>query len=247
MVGRLMFSTFAVLVSLLVSCVIVEDSISPESSDKIRGSGDLITEVRTFPDFHSVHISTAGKVYVTYGTNQQASVTVDDNVMEYITTTVSNGMLYIGVRHGVRLSRFNLTLNLTMTDLEELSTSSAGSFVGKNKFKADFVSFGLSSAGDISLDIEADRVNSSLSSAGDLFLSGTADQHQAVLSSAGDLHAFNLITNTTTVIVSSAGDAEVFANDLLDVTISSVGSVYYRGFPRIRQHISSLGRLISRN
>ena len=245
MVGRLMFSTFAVLV--LMSCTIVEDSISHDPSDRIRGSGDLITEVRTLPDFHSVHISTAGKVNVTYGTKQQASVTVDDNVLEYITTTVSDGRLDIGVWHGVQLSRFSLTVNLTMTDLEELSASSAGSFVGKNKFKADFVAFALSSAGDISLDIEADQVNSSLSSAGDLFLTGTANKHQAVLSSAGDLHAFNLITNTTTVIVSSAGDAEVFANDLLDVTISSVGSVYYRGYPRIRQHISSLGKLINRN
>ncbi len=237
-----------VLVSAGTSCILLDDtSLWPERSEGIRGSGKLVTETRTLPYFHSVHISTAGKVYVTQGPGQAVSVTADDNVLEYITTSVIDGRLVIGVEHGVRLSNFTLRLNLTMKDLQELSTSSAGSIIGRNRFEADNVRLASSSAGDIRLDLEANEVRSLLSSAGDFFLRGNVETHEAVLTSAGDLHAFDLITNVTRITVSSAGDAEVFATDLLDVTINSVGSVFYKGHPQIRLNISSLGRLVDSN
>lgn len=237
--------TFLVLVSLNTACVIRDASISPD--ERIHGSGNLITETRNLPDFRSVNMTTAGKVNITYGTEQAASVTVDDNLVEHITTKVSHGKLVIGIEPNVQLSNLHLTVNLTMTDLEELMTSSAGSIEGQNRFEADFVSLVLSSAGHIILELQADELSSNLSSAGSLFLSGSIKEHQATVSSAGNLHAFNLLTETTKITVSSAGNAEVYASGLLDATISSTGSVYYKGNPTIHQTITSLGRLINAN
>lgn len=244
---RYLFITFLVLVSLNMSCIIHDKCVSPEETEQIKGSENLITETRILDDFYSVHISTAGKVYITYGTKQQVSVTVNDNVLEYITTTVNNGKLVIGVKRGVQLSNFNLTVNLTMTDLEELSSSSAGSIEGKNKFKADYVSLVLSSAGSIRLELEAEQLYSSLSSAGSLFLSGSVVDHRAVLSSAGNLYSFELITDTSTITLSSAGNASVYVSRLLNVIISSIGSLYYKGNPKINKTITSLGRVIDAN
>lgn len=240
--------TILALLILNMFCTVHDSPTSPRISDgSIWGSGHYVTEIRTLPDFHSVEMSTAGNVNITYGTEQDVAITVDDNILKYITIAVHNGKLIIGVTPNTRLSNYNLTVNLTMTDLEELTTSSAGSIVGKNRFSADHVRLILNSAGNISLELEAEELNSSLSSAGNLFLSGSVVEHRSTLSSAGSLHAFNLNTDKTLITLNSAGNAEVYVTQLLDAGLFSVGSLFYKGNPKIISNITSLGRIINAN
>ncbi len=65
--------------------------------------------------------------------------------------------------------------------------------------------------------------------------------------SAGNLFAYGLDTDTTSVQVLSAGNGFVTVNNLLEATIASVGSLYYKGNPVIHSSITSLGRLINAN
>ena len=241
-----LLSVFLFLLLLNSSCLIIDVSDSFKN-DRITGSGYLITEQRTLPEFNSVEMSTAGKVYITYGTEQEVSVVVDQNIAEFITTSVHNGKLYIGTEHGVSLSNYKLIINLTMTDLEELVTSSSGDIIGKNKFTADRVGLVTNSSGDICLDLDADRLNTRISSSGDIYLSGSVVLHEATISSSGDLYAFNLVTSTTKINISSSGNAQVYASRLLDVRISSSGDLYYKGYPTIYKSISSSGRIYDSN
>ena len=109
---------FTVLILLITSCKNGTPTGSPEV---IRGSGNLVTELRSVGSFHSVDLTAVGNVNITFDPGQQVSVTVDDNIMEYITTMVSGGTLTIGVEPGISVTHLNLTVDLTMTDLEELT------------------------------------------------------------------------------------------------------------------------------
>jgi len=230
------------------ACLIIDVTDSSDSrNETVRGSGNLTKGLRDLPIFYSVEMTTAGKVTLTQGDDQQVSVIVNENLHEFINTTVCNGKLYIGTKRGTSLSNMALTVNLVMTDLEELVTSSAGSIESKNKFKADNVSLVLSSAGNIALELEAEQLHSQLLSAGNLYLSGSVKEHYATLASAGNLYAFNLITDKAKIMLSSAGNAQVFVSQVLDVTISSIGSLYYKGFPQIFQKITSKGKVINAN
>jgi len=234
----------SIFVMLIMSC---KDNPTVSSPEVIVGSGNLVTEVRTLAPFHSVVLNTVGNANLRYGAAQAVSVTVNDNIMEYIRTTVSDGTLIIDVETGHRFTNFNLTVDIIMTDLEKLSNSSAGSINGKNKFPVDSVRLDLSGAGEIGLKLEVDQLNSSLSGAGNIVLSGNVASHQIAHSGAGNLLAFDLITETTTISLSGAGKEEVHVNQLLDVTISGAGSVYYKGHPTIIQNITGSGSLIDAN
>jgi hypothetical protein len=228
---------------LATSCCQITDPFSIE----IQGSDTLITEQRELPTFHSISMSTAGTVYIAQGSEQKVTVTVNDNLVSYIEMTVSNGKLKIGIADNVSVSDMDLTVIITMTELKALAATSAGSIFGTTEFSADDVSIKLSSAGDIRLNLVANQLSSNLSSAGSLHIEGEVARHNATLSSAGNLHAFNLMTETTVVDVSSAGYAEVYATNWLVATLSSAGSVYYKGNPTIEQHISSSGRIRNKN
>jgi hypothetical protein len=242
------FLILIVLVFSSVSCMVRDGILSSNHTDKqVDGSGYRVTEIRPLPYFHSVHMSTEGKVYVTQGNEQEVAVTVDDNAAKYISTTVRNNKLVIGKISGVQLSQVNLVVNVTMTDLEKLATSSSGDIIGTYTLRGNYVSLITSSSGFIRLDLEAEQLYSSLSSSGDLFVSGSVPLHRSIISSSGDLHAFNLNTDTTEITLSSSGNAQVYAYRLLDVTLSSSGSLYYKGEPNLTHRISSSGRIIKVN
>jgi hypothetical protein len=248
---RIISSLFLIL-SMLINFSCTEDC-TPVSSNhncpdnSIKGSGYLISETRGLDSFHTVHIATAGTVTLTQSDTQNVRVTVDDNLMQYIRIGVANNIMTIDIEPGYSLNDMHLTVEVTLPVLHELHTSSAGNFIGQSLFNCDNLKLISSSAGNIFLNLEANCLFTSLSSAGNASLSGTVSTHDVFVSSAGSLHAFSLITDTTYIHLSSAGNAEVYVNDLLNATLSSVGSLYYKGNPVINAIVSSLGIIVDVN
>ena len=231
------------------ACVIEKLSMDPDykggHTTGIKGSGILISEQLELDYFDAVSMCTAGLVNVSQNEEQSVIVTVDDNILQYITIEVINHELIIAIVSGVSLADFNLTVEVNMTDLNSLTTNSAGNIIGKTAFESDRMTLMANSAGNIALKLFANQLNSILNSAGNLTLSGEVQTHQAMLSSAGSLAAFDLITDTSFIMINSVGSAQVRVSSLLDVTINSVGSVYYKGSPTVVQRINSIGRVYS--
>lgn len=225
----------------------LEDLEEELTGDFISGSGVLITEPLELPEFHSIENMTAGRVNLTYGTTQSVSVTADDNINEYFTAEVRNSKLVITKKRNAKLKDYELIYDITITDLEELTVNSAGSFVGTNKFEAGDVVLTTNSAGSISLELETNELLSYVNSAGSIKLSGIVYEHRAFVSSAGSLYAFDLSTNKTIINLSSVGCAEVYVTEILDATVSSLGSLYYKGNPQVYQTVTSFGRVINAN
>ncbi len=228
-------------------CMSCSDNATSPDTEVIVGSGNLIVRERSIAGFHSVDLNSPGKVNLFSGAEQRVVITVNDNLMDYITTEVSGGKLVIDTKPGVQISNLNLTVDLTMTDLEVLTINGAGLFTGKSKFIVDTASLIINGAGSFILDIEADSLNSTINGAGNLMLSGKAGSHKVDVLGVGPLKAFGLLTITTTVIIKGAGNAEVSASLVLNVTIEGAGSVYYKGNPTINSTISGSGKIVDSN
>jgi len=218
-----------------------------DDGDKTHGSGNIVTNERELPLFHSIKHTTVGLVNLTYGDSHEVLVIADDNIHTYVKTNVVNGELIISIKSDKGLTDFDLTFEITIPEVKTLTTSSAGTIDGQNKFYVDRVQFILASAGNINMEIEANEIRSSLYSAGNLFLKGSANLHIVNLYSAGNLNAFSLSTDTTYITLNSAGNGQVKVTSFLDATLTSAGSLYYMGNPTIVQRISSIGRIYNAN
>jgi len=228
------------------SCPVCNDSHS-WNSNNIKGSGNIIEQERTVPFFNSINHATVGQVNLTYGNTQQVIVNADDNIQQYVRTNVQDNTLQINIDSEYGLTDFTLSIDIIMTDLKSLAANSAGNIRSTNTFIADNVYLHLNSAGNIQLNLETKDLHSNISSAGNLFLRGKADNHYAGLYSAGNLYAYDLETSTCIIGVNSAGSAFINVNDYLDATLTSLGSVFYTGYPQITQSINSIGRVINSN
>lgn len=246
MIYRLLTTIGMLSLFLLVSCSDDEDK-NPIVTTTITGSGTLVTVDRTVASFHSVSLATVGKVNITSGSPQSVSVTVDDNIETHISTTVNNGVLLVSHNPAVNLSDFELTVDLTMTDLEALTITGVGTIATTNRFEVDELDLLLSGVGHMILDLDADRISSVLSGVGNLLLTGAVDRHNCIHSAVGSIQAFELVSDTTVAHLSGVGNAEVYVNDSLNVIISGIGSLLYRGDPTIVQTISGSGQVIDAN
>jgi hypothetical protein len=213
----------------------------------IYGSGNPTTIAPQLPAFKSVNLMAVGNVRLTAGPEQAVSITIDDNIAPYLSTIVTGQELQISTEPGVNLQDYDLTVDLTMTDVERLSLTGVGSISGQSIFTADRISLSLSGVGNISLDIEVEELVTTVLGVGNVSLAGYARSHDCVHSGLGLLDAFAMVSDTATLIMSGAGDAKVYVDSLLNVTITGVGSVYYKGDPEINVTITGLGQLLNAN
>jgi len=205
----------------------------------ISGNGHVVDETRDVSGFTGVHVSTGIDVILSEGDHFDVRVEADENLMEIILTELNGNMLVVKTdRVNIRNAK-SKKVYVTMPGLENLKISSAGDCEGMTPFHCEDLRISISSAGDLSLEVEAETIHLDISSSGDARIWGSTRELDANLSSAGDLHAFELIAEKVHVDVSSAGDARVFATDEISMNASSAGNVYYKGDAQVTQSRSS--------
>ena len=203
----------------------------------IYGEGPVVTEERDISGFDGIKVSSGIDVYLKQGNSEKVKVVADENLHDVIETEVRNGTLHVFSEVNIRKAK-SKKVYVTIKKLNSIRISSAGDVKGQNKINTRDLTISLSSAGDLSLDVEAKRIELSISSSGDADLSGSIDYFDVSLSSAGDLNAYELEAKTCKIRVSSAGNAKIHVTEELSATASSAGNIYYRGDPKIK-HLSS--------
>ncbi len=210
----------------------------------ISGNGNVVEETRDISGFIGVEVSTGIDVYLTQGDEFEVMVEADENLQDVILTELKGDRLVVRTDHRNIRNAKSKKVHISLPELSELKISSAGDCVGQTPFQCEDLRLSISSAGDLTLEVEADRIDLDISSSGDARISGSAAEFDASLSSAGDLNAFDLVAGIVDVSVSSAGNASVHATEEISMSASSAGNIYYRGDARVvHSNSSSAGNI----
>jgi len=214
----------------------------------LTGNGHVVEDTRDISDFTGVHLSSGIDVELSQGDRFEVVVEADENLQEHIETYKSGGMLVVGTERGVNIGKAKSKLvHVTLPELEELHISSAGDCDAISPFTCGDLVIDISSAGDLTMEVEARSIRLNISSSGDCRLAGEVGEFRVDLSSAGDLHAFDLIADKVDVSVSSAGDARVHATEEISMSASSAGDIYYMGDAKVTSRSkSSAGDIIKK-
>jgi hypothetical protein len=101
-----------------------------------------------------------------------------------------------------------------------------------------------SGSGDIDVDgIEADAFELRSDGSADIALAGTAGRLAVDMDGSGDAELGDLAAREAHVFVGGSGDADVRADDRLDVTVDGSGDVRYHGNPELTQNVDGSGDL----
>lgn len=113
-----------------------------------------------------------------------------------------------------------------------LTASSSGDVV-LDKVSCASLNADANSSGDVKIsEVTAESVNAQADSSGDIILSGITDTANLSASSSGNVSAQRLKANQVTAKASSSGDVSCHAVESLNATVSSSGSINYKGNPK---------------
>ncbi|WP_370029871.1 head GIN domain-containing protein [Flavobacterium sp. 28YEA47A] len=209
----------------------------------ITGNGNVRVETRNVTDFKGINVSNALEVEVEQGDSFQVVVETDENLLSHITTSVENGILYIGTDANSFRNIDVRKIRVKMPVIESLEASSAAKITSTSTLISEKLLVDASSASDIDIVVEAEDLTCNSSSASSVDLKGKALKFKADSSSASEIDADELFANDVVANASSAATISTHPILTLDAEASSGGQVNYNNTPRnfLKQNADSGG------
>ena len=235
--------TLIAMLAILTGCVAVSwDSYSRNS---VRGEGAMTSGEHEVGAYDSVDIR--GFMRVVYSSAPSTKIRLDmqENIRQYVTFRVENGTLIVDSDRDIWVPSLDYTptLYLYNPNLKAMYISGAVNIDNSDAISCESFKLEVSGAGDIDLALDVKQFDADLSGAADLRFRGVAEDARITISGAGMMDALELQTQKARIALSGAGSASISCSHELDVELSAVGSLRYRGNPSVRQSVSGIGSI----
>jgi len=232
---KLIFSAFLVLA--LSSCRFLG------MGERVTGNGQVRSESRNVTAFNSVDVSGSVTVRVKQEGAAGVKLETDENLLPYIEVFTEGSTLVIRSKKGYNLNPSNdIIAYVSAPEFRDIDASGSCDIIGDNTISGNApLKMSVSGSGNIVMDVQLPKVETSVSGSGSVSLKGNANEFDGSISGSGEVKCFDLVTESSSLSISGAGDAEVNASKKLDVRVSGSGNVAYKGNPSVSQSISGAG------
>lgn len=255
------YLAFALMAIFLWSC----DSESEQQT--VTGNGVPKTETRESQPFSKVETSGDMTVHYLKGSTPSVKISCDENLLEYIETTIAGDMISVKPKAGVILNSKNVirvtitSKSLTNIDLLGSGFVSADEMTGQNvdvkvngsgkltigNITASNLNISVSGTANVALGGVMTNITSKIDGSGKMILSGTNTKHNLTIIGTGVAQCYDLKSITTDVVLTGAAKAELSVSKTLSVNAAQGGTVYYKGSPSITENLHGSGLLVNAN
>ena len=220
---KVLMLLFSIMIMFSIACDPAEILVRSVRGETIAGSGQVMSEDRSLPDFDTVELEGNMDVEISKGDSVKCTVEGDDNIIPLLKTEVRGNRLRIYLKRGISLSSYKaLNVYLEVPEINGVSVSGSG---------------------DISFtDVTRGDVKVSINGSGDLTGTGEAEAVTAEINGSGDMHLFKLFSERASVEINGSGDVEINASASLDAEINGSGDIKYKGNPpEIKRSVNGSG------
>lgn len=205
------------------------------------------TQNRQVSGFTSISSAGSFNVHVKIDGTESLKITGDEDVINDIETTVSDGKLKIGSKNKNSWKLFNnkkIDIYITAKNLSGLSNSGSGNMKLDGNLTGN-AGIRSSGSGNVTAAVNSSDLQLAVSGSGSITSSLTANQLGATVSGSG---ALNLAGNVKNADIKVSGSGHIRANDLktdaVDASISGSGNIHILANKSINARVSGSGRLI---
>lgn len=211
----------------------------------ILGSGVVVEEDRTVSGFERVVHATEGALRISQGAGESLRVRADDNLLPFLLSSVSSGTLQLRTASNVDL-RPTQTIEFLLgaTSMEGVDLRGIGSVQATDLTTNRLVLNGSGLGQILVSNLTATELDVDLGGFVSATGSGNVDLLAVTLAGFGKVDAPDIQCREAHLRLDGEGDATVRVSDVLVVTITSSGSVYYIGSPTVDATITGTGQVV---
>jgi hypothetical protein len=217
--------------------------------ERVHGNGNIKSETRQTGHFNSVDVSNNINLHIRQDSGWSVRVETDENLMEFIQVSESNGLLTVEVRDHFNLDPSkNIDVFVSAPKFTGLAASGASEIMSDARIEStDAMDIDITGASEITLEIKAPRIKAGLSGASKATFRGESKDVSFHGSGASEFRCFELMAENSDVNVSGASNADVFASVNLKAEASGASNIRYKGKPSVSSNTSGAGNVASAN
>lgn len=188
----------------------------------IVGKGPVLTDEVIRGNFNTITSSLAASVNIFESDEHFVNVTMEENLFSYLDANIYDGILSISFEGYKVKSSEGIVIDIYTPFIE---------------------SFSLSGAGDVYSEIPIEEI--SLTGTGKVKCTGETEATRIYLSGVGDFDLYSMAVSNAYVKLTGTGDVKVNVEEYLEVNLSGIGTVYYKGNPLINKEITGIGEIVN--
>jgi hypothetical protein len=206
-------------------------------------------ETRNVGTFTSISYGIPGKLIFRQGSPQKVELSGSQDLLKEVKTEVQSSKLVIEVKG--KWSNWNwnkgdeLTVYVTVPNLEGLKVSGSGNAEGENTITASNFWLDVSGSGNATINVQAtDAIDANISGSGNLELTGKCSSFKSKISGSGDMELDIAVGNRAVFEVSGSGGVKAKGSaDEIKTSISGSSRISAENFMTNRAdiHISGSG------
>ena len=221
-------------ICILKSCLfIISVAFLLSSCDCYEEPGIVTSESRELAEFNALSVESVGKVNLYAAEEFKIIIKTHENIINDILTSVVDNKLTIRLSGNHRRIK-SLEFDVFAPSYSLIEQNDVAEIKCIDGFTANELAILQNDVGDINLNnLNLQNLQIALNDVGNVELSGVTQDIIASLDGVGDIHLFKMNSITAEVDLDGTGDIEINASESLDVHLSGVGNVYYKGSPKI--------------
>lgn len=223
-------------------------------AETIQGNGKVVTKEYQFSDFDEISFS--GSAEFTYEQSEAApsvTVTIDENLLEYIEVKVSGKELKVyPKKEGMLKSSYQLRPTVfkirgNSKQLEEVSSSGSGNFVVNGPLNSKELELNLAGSGSITINaLQTDELEGNVAGSANLILKGKVCEAKYNIAGSGNVKAGDCESEEVNGNIAGSGNLEVYVTGELKGNIVGSGNIYYKGDPKVMSSCIGSGKVKKR-
>ncbi|MFY0482466.1 head GIN domain-containing protein [Flavobacterium sp. PLA-1-15] len=194
-------------------------------------------------DFNSIAVFDRISVELIKSTESKIEIKGDRaNEVELVN---KNGNLKVRMKLKKLLDGESVTAKVYYKSLESIDASEGSYVAGDAIFKQASIKLNAKEGSEIRLNIDVQKAELRAVTGGTLNIKGTATNQDASVGTGGILRAEGLETSQTTVTITTGGEADVRATELVDAKVRAGGTITVFGSPKQINKKTTLGGSIN--
>lgn len=201
-------------------------------SQKIKGSGNVVTQSRGIVDFTGIRTRSIVQVELTQGAFK-IEIEAEDNIQEYVETRLVKENLVIEIDEEVKFkSEKPVKVYVQMPEINFIEVSEASGFSAKSVFKTPELTIEANGATKSNFIIDTKMLRIRLSGAADVRATGYAVKQNIKAEEASHYEASQLKSEDIDLAGGSASKIEILAFNNIFGDLSEAAECKYYGEPK---------------
>ena len=211
----------------------------------VVGSSNIISQEKQLSAYDRIEVLGSYNVIFTDGEVGKIKIKAPDNILPFIQTEVSDGLLRIDTGKSRYKVKEPIIIYVPVDSrLKQVVIKGSADIYTEKNLETKALEVDVYGSGDVRLQVDASSLALKIDGSGDIRVGGKTDNLSININGSGDVEVPNLKAEKAVININGSGDVSAYVTENLDISIAGSGDVTIKGNPKkVKRIINGSGRV----